>query len=885
MRTRIKKTNNLIKLDDNFVSIVAINNLGQYVYRFTYYADAARCLNNNAINVKISVMKTRPPVHSMFSSRSQVSLTKSILTHRSRLRDQVREQAENIIYSISTDISSAISNPSAKKLSIASGRNNDVQGKRKIIFSDKQGKTGITEVSNRYVRIIKDVHIDRSSVSSESNFFVALDVVDKSGKKVSRVESTVKNSDLVSKFNETNLPPLINVTQVSTSENRIKIEQRDPRATSVRIYRRLIKLQDPSIDGSYKVILDKDLLKSDGIFSFVDTVNNTSIVSYRAVSVGPTGQLGQGFSTAVSKSKFSGNNISSRRSTRSHISVFAKNVSSGVELRVSNIPSSAVSIDLLAKKSDEISNSRFRLVSGNIRVNQSNGDVTVVDKDVKDGKRYEYRARIKFAKDSDVISEPEYHEFRKLQEKNIVLNITNPVSSQESISFDIEFDFTEQGFNGIVSSVAGIGSEATDAFFDEIKKDRSNFSSLVKFLVERQDSTSGKTESFGVFDAGTFTDSPTQRKKSSVQPITLGNSYRYVVTPLIRAADTLFDSVELTGIDQSSLQRFKFRARKFLDPSSIRHGTIPSNALIDGVTKGSGLDMSDPFIRGRTGLSESVDISVPSEPIPTIESLSIKIDSTRVRILSWKVTGDSSTIDHFMVFARHAGINTPVGTVHALTNDNVFSFTDDAVTNSVGKIEYFVQPIMSNFTKGNLYGPVETNIQPDIPRFQLKEIENFTFSKSKEINLSVQLNSHKNTSPKTEKMLSDSYYRNEHESGEIDAFIPNEELTPDDLLKILDEGIDPADVFNAEFPLQSVKNSFSGTKNGNPEKVLGNQASNNYSDTVSYKDEISNKKEEIRKIRSSKSSQINKNPKLQKYIRSMTKIDDPRSKDFSGNKK
>ena len=173
----------------------------------------------------------------------------------------------------------------------------------------------------------------------------------------------------------------------------------------------------------------------------------------------------------------------------------------------------------------------------------------------------------------------------------------------------------------IVGALESAGAEQN--FIDELQSDREKLNNLVAFSVQRQDSVSGETETFGVLSTGEFVDDVTTRRYTGVSSLEAGRSYRYIVRVLLRSAETLFDTALSDDIDMTTAKRYQKKISKFMNPSTLRNGTLPSTGQSVGINPRSKMKSQDKFIEGRTGIEVAIDADIP-EFKPEVDKLNAR---------------------------------------------------------------------------------------------------------------------------------------------------------------------------------------------------------------------------------------------------------------------
>lgn len=113
MKVFTKKQANIIEISDlEPPAITEITNTGYFIYKVTYFVDAAKALNNKTITVKIlgtNKLSVRNSLN-LFKNNNPDLIISNILQKNSKSKDKARSQVENIFFSYNSDITSVIPN-------------------------------------------------------------------------------------------------------------------------------------------------------------------------------------------------------------------------------------------------------------------------------------------------------------------------------------------------------------------------------------------------------------------------------------------------------------------------------------------------------------------------------------------------------------------------------------------------------------------------------------------------------------------------------------------------------------------------------------------------------------------------------------------------------
>ena len=590
-------------------------------------------------------------------------------------------------------------------------------------------------VSSKWKRLDDELVIGRRKLKGVKIIYLLFEIIDKTGAIVDTFSRELDHEAHLTEYLTPDLPPIIKVKRAIPGQNILVISQRDKVATSVEVSRRFVNPDSPTMESSYKFIGTVSITKDGGEVRLDDMVNNTRACLYRAVAVGPRGHKCPSFHGAVSKPVPISLALPVKKQDLidpSHVSVFAETVGDLVNIRITNIPEGPVCVYVIAydltvdkmRRNRRIIGSDQRPTSQIRNVGSKTMSLIFKDPDVKDKHIYEYRCAMIYpgGKERTSVSN-EIHEFRRnLDMERVVLSLGKPELRMDatgivSLSFDIGARFTETGIESILEAMSSAGMKGT--YLEEISSNREKFNSLLSFLVIRQESVTGATETFGNYGTGRFIDDLATRSAAGVSEMLAGRSYRYVVQLLIRDAETLFDGLVGDGISIDTQASFRKKMTKFFNPTTLREGTLPSTAASSGHTIGVRVKTPNKFYLGRTGVFQSIDVSVPRRRIK-VTNLTVTPSPGKNNVIQWDITGDESRIDHFLVIGGHQSIKAPLGNVYHASDDGSYQYVDRRLSKLVGDTSYSVVPVLTNFVYGKESDSVVVRLNSSEPSFILE---------------------------------------------------------------------------------------------------------------------------------------------------------------------
>ena len=590
-------------------------------------------------------------------------------------------------------------------------------------------------VSNRWAEITEEIRISSESIKGIQTLHFLVELFNSDGDIIDVKHKIVNHDAEVEEFLTPDYAPRIRTNASRMGMNTIYLRQVDRVGTEIWLYRKILNPASPEVSGKYKLVRKIKASRKDRYRRVVDWVNNSSTCIYRAIAVGPRNRVSRAFKNSVTKPYR--HSLVNKKTVEelTHVSIFAQTEDDAVLVRVSNIPEGPSAIyviadDLTRKPATRRINDSSHIVGSEPEdqthvINSDTTDITFKDTNVQHGHIYEYRCVMVYPSGSEIKSQiTEVHEFFKqvTEEEKIVVDLTGLAiqadgSANASISFDIEPSFTDTGMETIIGSLESAGAEKN--FISEVQSDRSKLNNLLAFLVQRQDSISGETETFGVLSTGQFVDDQTTRKYTGVSEVKPGRSYRYIVRVLLRSAETIFDTALSEEIDLETAKKFKKKISKFMNPSTLRNGTLPSTGQSMGRNQKSRFKPEDKFMQGRTGIEVAIDVEIPSFA-PEVEGVVSQRVRTSKVLLHWTISGDQDDIDHFVIMAEIHGIKSTVGTCHNISYQGKYYFFDREVSSEPGTVKYSIIPVLSDYTYGNEVSAEEVTLESDMPSFTVE---------------------------------------------------------------------------------------------------------------------------------------------------------------------
>lgn len=511
---------------------------------------------------------------------------------------------------------------------------------------------------------------------------------------IDTVTKTLDVSKHIQTFLTPKLPPSVKIGRSETALNvTLEIKQIDPSATSVRVFKKGIASSSISSD-EYVLIGTYSLTsKNQSLLLPVDLPRNSTAI-YRVIAVGPRDVMGFEYTNVIVRP--------AHFTPVKALSLTTHPIDTGVQLEIRRIPPQAVALVFLGRNrttfEPEFTNigSDVFMISDEIR---SLDYLTIVDRDVSPDNVYEYVVLIVYANGRLERSGNAIIEFLQQTPDKVDTRINNVVvnhTSDPNVTFELSTNVVDTKHDVIKTLLQR--QDIYDLFKDDITKEREFLKSLIAHNVQRVDLTTGLREDFGVVTTTTFDDS-VLRKNQAIQPLTIGHKYRYEVMALLRAPETLFDSMTKTRTDPSTKKTYSFNPAKFLHPLALTKGILVSPAGLKT------LFTKDPLGHGAVGAIQTIEVGFD-------ENISVIVDASAFRfnnelvLISWHVQGSIDILDHFIVMMEVNDVRTIIGKSHSEFPYGNCQFFHVLTPHDIGKLTYVVVPVLNDYTLG---ATVKTN--------------------------------------------------------------------------------------------------------------------------------------------------------------------------------
>lgn len=552
--------------------------------------------------------------------------------------------------------------------------------------------------SYRYVarnnRVGVDFEIPLSQLNTVDMFFATIKILTAQGTAASTQDMVIpiRHADLKRKFLIPDLPPVLTCYRKDNGDITIEVSQSDKlKGKEISVFRRTIP-SSTSVghDGTGWVQIYRSKIDGFGEARFTDRVAQSDFIMYRALSYSDAGDPCDDFSYRILRppatANTEGENFSASADFRDptespDVVVTVFNVPDGTNIvRVRRYDNTYQSYsDYLAGESagyDYVNDSRGQANSSHNAVTPGVHPYAFLDTSAQPGRNYTYVPVALKGTTAMVGHAAKIHVPYQVSPAPVTITMTDPVvpdvaGRRTTVEMTVEANFTDFGFNQIKRALSSVGQ--SELFDEQFRKNRAQFGSAISFLMERENTKTGLTESFGIIEKGTFEDSPETRAQSGVSEPTVGTAYRYRVKAVIASPMSMFPQISQRVKDPTTLAIFEKKISNFSSSILKATGCLPSVTRATDFTKVDRVyQNNDPRLEGMTTVEQVRDFMYAPEPVELVWKGYEEDDD--LLVLHWETIGDSREIDHFKISVVTDGGSIVLDRVHCDPNTDRYTY-------------------------------------------------------------------------------------------------------------------------------------------------------------------------------------------------------------------
>jgi len=566
-----------------------------------------------------------------------------------------------------------------------------------------------------YITTIKKVATDTINVADKliipvnilgkSDFKLVFELFDINEKRVQKFETFVSHNTNLNTLFITIPPRISKKNNGGTSGNTLLIEQLDPFAKGIEVYRRTLFSQENEPIANYKKIADIPLTAGMDPYTFKDNVVTNNDIIYRFIPYNEDKSLASVFSTILipNESRSIPRKVTKRRSFC--VLDYSTDVDSLI-VKASDVPVEAVAI-CFYRRNKTINEKNFTRISNIIRV-QSNSilPMRLVDQKVKKYNVYEYKIGIIYLDGIEQLA-PQLLtvEYRPIDKNIATANIVNLQNSTYGNGIpDVTFNVTYSVNNNQAEDLKKLltAQNLLAEYGQDIIDNKQKLQNLFAYKVLRLNQTTSEIEDFGVITDTVFSDRK-QGISKGIKPLVPGVQYKYTISTLLRDPETLYPTshrtvaktVKESRKNLNLVKTYEFYPYEWVQPVTFRNGTLYTDSSIVR----SYPQTLPSFEFGPVVDIKEITISV-AEDLPKITNAVANAIRNRGCLLEWNVVGNNKKIDYFIITRDMSGLKTIVGAAHSITSTGNYLFLDQFNNNEKGPATYFITPVYYNDIQG-----------------------------------------------------------------------------------------------------------------------------------------------------------------------------------------
>lgn len=522
-----------------------------------------------------------------------------------------------------------------------------------------------------------------------SHFFVSFDLIN--GRTGVSVDTVVKPLDVARHVQLHNTPRKAPIVKVAASDIapyvNLEIKQVDYGARGVQVFRKSIHGSTIGVDD-YVLIATYDLRHGDQSLLVSVDVPVGSTTLYRVIPIGEQGAQGFEYTNVVVRP--------ARYQPIKSLSLTAQVTELGVRLEARGIPKDVTSIEFRVRNRT-VHEKDFRNVGGDVLlVDDAAREVdyiTIVDSDVYTGNVYEYVARLVYVHGTNKDAGNAIVEYVQQSPGKVDTRVDNVVVTQDTDP-NVTFDVSTTVIDGNIDVIKNLlqRQDVYEQFRGDVTREREFLKSLIAHNVQRVDLTTGNRDDFGVVTSERFDDAAL-RKNQAIDPPKLGHKYRYEVTALLRAPETMFETLVKDATDAVTKKSYTYSPAKFFHPLALTRGVLmTASGLRTRYAK-------DAMSHGAIGTMTPVDVSFDVEPAYVIDPAAARFDRY-LNTITWKVEGSVDQIDHFIIMKDVHGVRTIIGKTHSEYVNGNCQYLHEITRRDEGALVYVIVPVFNDYKVG-----------------------------------------------------------------------------------------------------------------------------------------------------------------------------------------
>lgn len=547
-----------------------------------------------------------------------------------------------------------------------------------------------------------------ASIVGINDFTLRFKVKNVDGKTFQIVNYNVLHGININQFIPTGAP-IVKTTNVSKQGVvSFAIQQTDPNAVGVYVYRRELNPNNPLLQTEYQEIAKLetggDSFSSVNAATFIDR-SATSVNNYIYRFVPYTfDQVKSTAYASIAVKMFRGSLLPEQKYLRlpSYGLIYTEIQNDGIRVSVRNVPEGVSNI-YFYRRNPTANQKEFQLIGIRQILNSTAADYSFLDNKTNLRNVYEYKAELYFKNgNTTTIPNVVQEKFEPIENSSALLQVTNIRTSGAGASvdvlFDVNYQLQEENFELFRKLLKEQNLLAE--YQSEISNNTNLLQTFLSYGVTRTNMTTGQVEEFGIIPSNNFSDR-TYGAAKNVTPINSSTQYRYTIKLYVRPPDTLFEELrrtvfydvqsgKVTNVPTGTTVEYEYSPYKWLNPLVLNTGNLISR------DQHPEIQLAQGYVADR----KYVDINVSGNSRIELSN----VTATQIRpgsiLIEWITAGNIANIDHFIIKSKISGVVNIIGSAHNLMSTSSFKFMYNLNSEEAGAITFSVTPVYYDYSFG-----------------------------------------------------------------------------------------------------------------------------------------------------------------------------------------
>lgn len=563
--------------------------------------------------------------------------------------------------------------------------------------------TTIEQINDGLMTIRDIVKLPTSLIKENSQLIIKFDllkseVLSSGENSISVLESVEKTLDIgktIESYQQVKKPPIVGKFR-DQSTIILSIQQVDEKADYVEIYKKTI---NGSKYTNYTKIDEFALSKKDGSLSRrYDNLQDQHTI-FRVIAK-------SSLDRKIKSNEFTDVIVTNKKIPSRHLTLVPILVPGGIQITAYNRNPEIKSALILARNVT-LKHNQF-IPIGRIYFSENETEQTIVFSNLKHDHIYEFTSNIIDAKGNEYVSSyTTFIEFMEYEGKALKVVIDNAGGSPQNRNNSIvgsattsngDYSFSCRAIlqkDAIGQMQSALGS--TSALYNTLQllESEASYDKLIFFMITRYNVNNGEIANLGIVESGELMIDSVQSEKFLAETLQPNNEYVYVIQPLIRDPEPAI-TTNKEMVDKITKKKYTMNPKQHRHPVLLKYGNIFPLDYIK-------FDRKHPALYGKVGVNYVLKIAKKSTAAEIL-ALSADLDGDKC-LVSWRVGGEISKIDHFVVMTVNENFRRVVGKAHCVET-NVVKFIHELTQKDVGYNHYVIIPVYSNLEVGT---PLKTN--------------------------------------------------------------------------------------------------------------------------------------------------------------------------------